>query len=64
MCSRRDLMSLYRYAYVHSRLDCKICQGLVEILCVGLTVFWRRWGVDNLRVLCYAGKGCYKIGHL
>ena len=26
MGSRRDLMSLYRYAYENSRRDCEICQ--------------------------------------
>jgi hypothetical protein len=45
--SRRDLMSLYRRSYEYYRRDCEICQGLVEILCVGLRVLWQRWGLTS-----------------
>jgi hypothetical protein len=39
-------MSLYRCAYEHSRLDFEICQVPWQSY-VGLTVFWRRWGLTS-----------------
>ena len=70
VCSRRDCDSIYVFSTIfcvlmrYSRLDYEICQGLVEILCVGLRVLWGAVGLDNLRILCYTGKGCYKVTHL
>jgi hypothetical protein len=55
MWSRLDFVCAYEY----SRLDYDICQGLVEILCVFLSIMVGV-GLDKLRFLCYTGKGCYE----